>query len=39
MTTSTHVTGLPLNGAPLFATLYSRVNGVWLHTNYTYKAQ
>ena len=38
-TTSAHVTGLPLNGALLFVTLYSKVNGVWLHTNYTYKAQ
>ena len=38
-TTSAHVTGLPLNGAQLFVTLYSKVNGVWLHTNYTYKAQ
>ena len=32
------VNGLPTNGTPVYATLYSQVNGVWLSNAYTYTA-
>ncbi len=35
-TTSVTVTGLPLTGATIYATIYSEVNGAWEPTNYTY---
>ena len=35
---STAVNGLPTNGAPVYVTLWSQVNGVWLHSAYTYTA-
>src|SRR5208337_2463079 len=34
--TSTNVTGLPTNGQKIYATLYSKINGVWQSTVYTY---
>jgi hypothetical protein len=37
--TSVTVTGLPTNGATIYATLYSFIGGVWQPTVYTYKAQ
>ena len=35
---TTRVNGLPTNGTPVYATLYSQVNGVWLSNAYTYTA-
>jgi serine protease len=35
-TTSANVTGLPTNGVKLFARLWSRINGIWQFTDYTY---
>ena len=35
---STTVTGIPTDGRPVFATLYSRVNNVWKTNSYTYTA-
>jgi hypothetical protein len=37
-TTSIAVTGLPTNGATIYATVYSEINGVWLPNGYTYTA-
>jgi len=34
--TSVHVTGIPTSGVTLYATLWSRINGAWQSTNYTY---
>jgi len=37
--TSVTVTGLPINGETIYATLYSYIAGVWQPTLYTYTAQ
>jgi len=36
--TSLQVSDLPANGLPVYARLYSLINGVWSATNYTYTA-
>jgi hypothetical protein len=36
--TSKTVTGLPINGETIYARLFTEQAGVWLHTDYTYKA-
>jgi hypothetical protein len=36
--TSTNVTGLPTTGGPVYATLYTLVNGSWTGNAYTYTA-
>ena len=38
-TTSVAVTGLPVNGETVYATLKSLINGVWDSRTYTYTAQ
>jgi sugar lactone lactonase YvrE len=35
---TTTVTGLPINGATVYVTLYSLVNGQWINNQYTYTA-
>jgi hypothetical protein len=37
--TSASVTGLPTNGAKIYARLYSQINGVWSSVDYVYTAQ
>ncbi len=37
VTTSANVTGLPTNGATVYARLYSKIAGAWQYTDYTYK--
>jgi hypothetical protein len=37
--TSATVSGLPTNGVTIYATLFSRINGVWQPVSYTYTAQ
>jgi len=37
--TSATVSGLPTNGATVYARLYTRYNGVLVYNDYTYKAQ
>jgi hypothetical protein len=34
--TSVTVTGIPTSGATVYATLYSKINGVWKNVKYTY---
>jgi len=36
--TSTTVTKLPLNGATVYGRLYTEINGIWLHQDYTFTA-
>jgi serine protease len=36
--TSATVNGLPINGETIYARLYTNQGGIWLHTDYTYKA-
>jgi hypothetical protein len=36
--TSVNVTGLPINGEPIYARLFTQLNGTWVHTDYTYTA-
>jgi hypothetical protein len=38
MVTSVNVTNLPTNGATVYARLFSKINGAWQSTDYTYKA-
>lgn len=35
---SATVSGLPINGSPVYITLYSYVGGLWLYNEYTYTA-
>ena len=37
--TSPLITNIPTNGATLYARIYSYINGVWQHNDYTYKEQ
>jgi hypothetical protein len=38
-TNSATANGLPTNGATVYVRLYSLINGSWLYTDYTYKAE
>ena len=39
ITTSASVTGLPTTGAKVYVRLWSRINGLWQSTDYTYLEQ